>query len=57
MTGFSATKSVMKTKKRGWSLPCRIILQKQKVYLINENGNEVVNVVPDICREEMLFTC
>ncbi|CAC5375754.1 unnamed protein product [Mytilus coruscus] len=30
MTGFSATKPVKKTKKRGWSLPCRIILEKQK---------------------------
>ncbi|CAG2229746.1 unnamed protein product [Mytilus edulis] len=30
MTGFSAIKSTKKTKKRGWSLPCRVIWEKQK---------------------------
>lgn len=32
LTGFSASKPVKKTKKRGWSLPCRIILEKQMVF-------------------------
>lgn len=56
MTGFSAIKSTKKTKKRGWSLPCRVIWEKQKVLSIKKHETVNDNCDSGICCSETLYT-